>query len=459
MITIDCGPFWCQVTTETETEATFISDYTVVYGKFNPVQGVHQAVVNLGVNGRVPRGIVPILQKVAARESVELTVNDSFTVSGWVPDIEASNGGGLRPYQTAAIEAALEHRCLIIEADTGSGKSSMIIAGIVAGTDEDVLVLAPTPVLLSQMKEHLDRNGVEYAFFNGKKEPTERVVLSTFKMVANRLPEIQPWLRRFKVLVVDEVHTAAAATHKLVLEACDAAHRRIGLSGTPKDRSDGLGVVNVALTGPVLYKVETEDLIESGAISKPTIVMREFRHESQGTVEASARVRWSTRYQRHIVRNIERNELVVQLVQEVEKPALVFAQELEHVTILTKMLEARGYNVRQVTGALSTGARMTLIDQLRRGYLDVLVSSKVFEVGVDIPEIEGIVNAGAMGAVTMTRQRLGRGKRVTPDKKEFTMLDIYDRVYMALERQAAKRCAIYRDAGHTVTIEKVEGSA
>lgn len=462
MITIDCGPLWCNVKCDTVDEGAFIADYTTVYGTWNAMNGSYDRVVNLCVNNKVPRGIVPILTKVANRKRTEgaewapeITVNDPYVVEGWFPTIVASNGGPPHLHQVEAIHAALQHRCLIIEADTGSGKTSMIAPGIAAGTNERVLWLAPTPLLLSQGAENLANNGVDHAIFK-KDPPNNRVVLATFSLIYKRLASLLTWLQQFRVVIVDEVHTAAAETHRTVLEALTNAHRRIGLSGTPLERSDGMGPLNVALTGPVLYKVETSTLLAAGTISKPIIRMREFRHNDTGLMEGAVKMRWNTRYSRHVVHNEARNEHIMRMVHDAEKPCVLFAQEIDHVRILAGMASARGMSVRAVVGDTGHHQRGQLIAQMRRGYFDVLVSSKVFEVGIDIPELAGVINGGGNKAPIAVKQRLGRGKRVTADKKEFEMWDVYDRVYLALEKQSAKRCAAYRDAGHEVIIEKEE---
>lgn len=454
MIRIACEALYATVTCSTEEEAEWVRSYTTVYGKFNPIKGTHEQIIALWKNDRLHGGIIPVLQKVAAREGIELEVNDPWVSPfGKVETVTTLDGKPMRPYQVEAARAATMHRRLIIEAPTGAGKT-LIGASLAAGADGRVLVLAPSPTLLTQWLGVLQHNGVDCALM--KNAPSHaRVVLATFSLVHRRLASLLTWLRSFSCVIVDEVQTAAADSHRLVLEACDRAHRRIGLSGTPLDRADGLGAVNVALTGPVLHKVPTALLIEEEAISKPEIRMREFRHKSPGSLEHTMlRMKWGTRYAKHVVNNKARNAFVVETVGMADKPAIVFAQEIDHVHILRDALEAAGHNVGIVTGKSTGSVRETLKSQVRSGHLDVLVSSRVFEVGVDIPEAQSIVNAGAMKAVIGSIQRMGRGMRTTETKKTFQMWDIYDRVYQALEKQAAARCKAYREQGHEVIIEK-----
>lgn len=69
-------------------------------------------------------------------------------------------------------------------------------------------------------------------------------------------------------LLVDEVHSAAAATRSSVVARAGEAVFRLGLSATPLLRQDAANALVVGLLGPVCHSVSPEELIAHGRISR-----------------------------------------------------------------------------------------------------------------------------------------------------------------------------------------------
>lgn len=177
-----------------------------------------------------------------------------------------------------------------------------------------------------------------------------------------------------------------------------------------------------------------------------------FAHEVSGSVEAMLRMKWATRYARHVVRNKERNRALLSLVERAAKPALLFVKELEHVYEMERLIAGARLNVRSVTGAMGVRQREGLIDDIRRGRVDVVVCTKVWSTGIDIPELASVIVGGAGKAAIDVVQTIGRGMRIADGKNTFEVWDLHDTVYTALHKQGQGRVRVYRGEGHQVNL-------
>ena len=232
--------------------------------------------------------------------------------------------------------------------------------------------------------------------------------------------------------VVHNCHVLPAGSFWRVAMRAKSARFRWGISGTPLARGDRRDVLVLAALGSILHEVKSELLIERGFLAKPTIRMvRVHQPEVTGT--------WHEVYRAGVVESAPRNAAVVRVVLRAARPALVFVKEIEHGRILTKALEKAGLAVDFVWGHDSTEGRREAIQRLRRGDLQVLVCSTIFDVGIDIPEVRACVVAAGGKSAIATLQRLGRGMRVVDGKAGMELWDFADEGHKWLRRHTSAR--------------------
>jgi superfamily II DNA or RNA helicase len=74
----------------------------------------------------------------------------------------------------------------------------------------------------------------------------------------------------FDGVIADECHGLPARTRCTQFAKVKSLWR-IGLSGTPLDRTDGANAVTVGLVGPVRYRVSLDELERRGFLSKSKV--------------------------------------------------------------------------------------------------------------------------------------------------------------------------------------------
>jgi superfamily II DNA or RNA helicase len=81
---------------------------------------------------------------------------------------------------------------------------------------------------------------------------------------------------------------------------------------------------------------------------------------------------------------------------------------------------------------------------IQTGALDVLVTSRIFNEGVDLPLLESVVVASGYKAVGLTYQKYGRGSRKAKKKDNTTIFDCYDEFAPKLKEHSDARLAMVR---------------
>lgn len=73
------------------------------------------------------------------------------------------------------------------------------------------------------------------------------------------------------------------------------------------------------------------------------------------------------------------------------------------------------------------------------------VATTSWREGVDIPQLNAVVNSGGGKSEIQTLQGVGRGLRKTDDKNEVVIIDFLDLKHFHLIRQLGERLSTYSD--------------
>lgn len=110
---------------------------------------------------------------------------------------------------------------------------------------------------------------------------------------------------------------------------------------------------------------------------------------------------------------IARDELVVQAIDVIPRPAIIYTTTVEDAELLHNRLSQRGYRRLDLfTGSITDPEeRQRVIDSWARGTTDLVVATSAFGMGIDKPNVRAIVHACLPESAERFYQEIGRGGR------------------------------------------------
>lgn len=342
----------------------------------------------------------------------------------------------LRAYQQAALDGWLAaQRRGVVVLPTGAGKSYVALRAILA-CQRSTLVLAPTIDLVQQWAADLGtRLGTAVGQYGGGEKDLRDITVATYDSGVL----IMPWHgHRFGLLICDECHHLPAGITSLAAEQCLAPFR-LGLTATP-ERVDGGHARLAELIGPQVHRVEVNELEGNFLASYQVETIEVPLDPDEQAAYAANRAHYlafvrrsgidfsqSDGWSRFIAaagRDPE-GRVVLRAYREQRRLARAGRAKLrttwdllrEHPgerTIIftddnhTAYAIGRSFVLPVMTHHTKPAERKHMLAAFRSGEYPVLVTSKVLNEGVDVPEAAiGIIVSGS-GSVREHVQRLGR---------------------------------------------------
>ncbi|MBU2052515.1 DEAD/DEAH box helicase [Patescibacteria group bacterium] len=355
----------------------------------------------------------------------------------------------LRPDQVDLINKACEMQRGVLKAPTGIGKTILGLGAMSCFPGANKLFLCHTKTLLRQTfeemiklgfdKKHITLLGGDHKFHTLKK-----ITIALIQSFARLDPAV--YANFFDMVIVDEAHIGMlpGSQYYKVLTAMTAP-MRIGLTATlpngvlPRLTLEGL-------IGPIIGGMSISEGVSLGLLAKPKLklvrvpdfpALRDLR-------------RYPEVYLAGIVNNDARNKLIVETTAELKNQGcttLILVTHIEHGHNLVNMFASGKQTVHFAWGATEDEERYALQMALSKKELSCVIASSIWSHGVNIPSLGAVINAGGGMSEVTALQRIGRGLRVTDEKKEVLLIDFMDLSHHMLIKHLAYRLALYSDEG------------
>ena len=400
--------------------------------------------------GLLPAGFMKLLKSAAARDGVSLVLDDR-RVKPVEAELDESLVEWLYDYQKAACWDVIRKGGRgLVKVPTGGGKTEIFIGLSRLISCEWLFVVHRADLVGQTVRRFAKRTGERAGVWDGRwQKGTSNVTVATFQGLhhAKRKgnPHLQEFLDSMGGVNVDEVHAQPADSFYGITLDLKNAYYRVGMSGTPLDRSDKDNLRSIGAVGPILYEIPYELLQSRGVLSKSKVAM--VRYEMPGIKHDST---WNQVYRDMIVRNSERNELLAKMAVKAKKPCLFFVEQFDHGKRMKAAMEKKGLKVDFAHGQHWVDHRQRKIQSLVDGDVDVLLCTVIFQEGVDIPSLRSVVVGGGKASIVAALQRIGRGMRTdeVTGKTTFEVWDVFDRGHRWLSKHATGRWNAYLGAGH-----------
>ncbi|MGB6223605.1 DEAD/DEAH box helicase [Haloferula sp.] len=289
------------------------------------------------------------------------------------------------PIQALAIPPALEGKDIFGLSQTGSGKTAAFTLPMLARLDLDLnrtqaMILCPTRELANQVCEDVHRLGSALGklhavpvYGGAPMDRQLRALRAGAHVVVGTPGRVLDHLRRgsldpnlIKTIVLDEADRMLDMGFRDEMEEL--------LAALPKERQ--------ALFFSATMNRGVKQLIESFG-NDPVIIQIEQKAKTVTSIEQCA----------YEVRQRSKVEVLSRLLDiEVSRLSIVFCNTKRTVDEATEALLARGYAVDRLHGDITQQMRERVLNRFRDGTIEVLVATDVAARGLDIDEIDLVVN-------------------------------------------------------------------
>jgi len=318
------------------------------------------------------------------------------------------------PIQDAALPHLLAGRDLVGQARTGSGKTLAFGIPLIERADPreravQALVLTPTRELAIQVGAVLDALGRGHKVattliyggvgFGGQESALRRgaqVVVGTPGRVLDLIRRGTLRLDRVRYLVLDEADE--------MLDRGFAPDVERILAHVPRERQTAL----FSATVPPW-------VLETGAkhLNRPVTVRIDTAPEDRPAIE-------HTVYD--VPEGAKLDVLRKLLDARGEGATIVFGRTKHGVKKLGKQLERLGYPVAALQGNLSQNARDRVMADFRSGATQILLATNVAARGIDVAEVERVINFDLPESSDLLTHRVGRTGRMGRQGQAITLL-------------------------------------
>lgn len=253
----------------------------------------------------------------------------------------------------------------------------------------------------------------------------------------NKYADIMQMVKDTKVHIIDECHMSACETIQQLFKTAKAEHL-YGLSGSPW-RDDGADLLIESVLGKYIVNISASYLIERDFLAKALIrfrVVPPFPYEVERV--------YPSIYKRYVVENDVRNGLVLDAAKTLVGKGyqtLVLFSSLKHGKILYELFEQH-MKCAILDGSNTKEEREQVKKDLLAHKIDCVLASKIFDIGVDIPSLAGLVIACGGKSTVKALQRVGRVIRKYPGKKFAVVIDFADQAPF-LDNHSRTRFRIY----------------
>lgn len=355
----------------------------------------------------------------------------------------------LHDYQMEALDKWLQTRSGVLVLPTGAGKTVIGLKAI-SVLNVPTLVVVPTLELIQQWKKELEQKlGIEIGTYSSEGHILKPVTVSTYDTAYLRAEELG---NRFLFLLFDEVHHLPSPGYASIAELFIAPYR-LGLTAT-YEREDGLHTELERLLGGRVYELGIDELtgkhlaeyttekivtdlsaderaeyekyqrVFTEFLKKEKIILKspaDFRvlvMRSGRAASARAALLARNRARRIALNSRSKLDALSEILKKHSGARMIIFTE--HNSLVYAI--SREFLIPAITHTTQKEERTEILDKFRTGTYTVIVTSRVLEEGIDVPEASvGVILSGS-GSKREYKQRLGRILR----KKEGKLAILYE---------------------------------
>ncbi len=431
--------------------------------QFNPYAGIKYLFSKRTYS--FPTGLIRLVEEVLTAQKVPYTIIDAREK----PQAQGSPlplfGDPLRDYQEHSLNEAIQCQRGILKIATGGGKTN-IIAALTAKLNVPTLILIHKKDVFYQIIERLEQiiqqpigrvgdghcevekftvgmiQTISRLYEPKRRKKKADVSEADEEILVTKADQIRHLVENSECVITDECHHVPSDSFWDVHRRAKKAYYKFGFSASPW-REDGAELLIEAAHARKLVDISASTLITGGFLVPPKVYLYEFRHEKKSRDDSS----YPEIYDEEIMNNEVRNQAIADIALKAAKAGkttLIAITKVDHGRLLEAILQQIEPNTLFVSGESDTDLRKQVLKDLNDRTRKIVICTTIFGEGVDVPNLDVLINAKAGASSVDAFQLIGRVLRKTKTKTKAYLVDMFDRNCKYVGSHANSRLKIYK---------------
>lgn len=314
---------------------------------------------------------------------------------------------------------------LLYQLPTGGGKTvifSEIVRRYLEYHNKKVMVLTHRIELCKQTSKMLDGFGVKNKIINSKiKDLPDQGEYSCFvamvETLKNRLNDEKLLIDDIGLVIIDEAHYNSFRK----LFSFFKNSFILGVTATPLSSNIKLPMYEnykQLIVGDPINK-----LIENGYLAKANTLSYDVGLQS---LKVGINGDYTVKSSDELYSQLDMQSKLLNAYEEVSKgkKTLIFNNGIHTSLYVLDTFKEAGYTIKHLDNTTSAEERKDILKWFKHTPDAILTSVGILTTGFDEPTVETIIINRATKSLTLYFQMIGRGSRLLPNKKEFTIIDL-----------------------------------
>lgn len=321
--------------------------------------------------------------------------------------------------QEKAIPPALAGKDLMVSAQTGSGKTAAFLLPILhrmlthdaPQTGTRALILLPTRELALQTQKHFEQlaaftyiksgliiggEAFKHQVASLRKNP--EVLIATPGRLVEHIEKGTPDFKDLEVLVLDEadrmLDMGFAIDMHTISDHCNKQRQNLLFSATLKHKE--LGRIKATFKDPEFIEVDSH--------------RKQHTHITQQMILADDK-----KHKEALVAAL--------LTEEQARKVFIFCKTRVQCEQLSNVLKYKKFKANCIHGEIPQSDRKQIMNQFRQGGIEVLVATDLAARGLDIDNVDLVINFSIASSGDDHTHRIGRTGRAGQEGKAITLID------------------------------------
>ena len=264
------------------------------------------------------------------------------------------------------------------------------------------------------------RPGARFGRYTGdEKDPSADVLFASIQTLG-RVRHLRnfpsDW---FDYIIVDEFHHAAAPTYRALIDHFTPRFL-LGLTATP-ERTDGGDLLGLCQEN-LVFRCDMFEGVEEGLLSP-------FRYLGVPDDVDYAQIPWRSAAfdEEALTQALATQQRAENAFEQHQKhggqKSIGFCCSITHADFMAQFFNQRGVRAAAIHSGPTSAPRVTSLEKLQSGRLDIVFAVDILNEGVDLPEIDTVLMLRPTESVIVWLQQFGRGLRISSGKKRLNVID------------------------------------